>query len=65
MKPSEAYEAIADIVTQATKRPYRDEPVTEAEWGVIADKVLLLADSQRKEAKDVGNTASGRAQSAP
>ncbi len=46
MKPTEAYEAIAGIISQAVKRPYRDEPVTEAEWSVIADKVLLLAREQ-------------------
>lgn len=50
MRPSEAYEAIADILTQAVKRPFRDEPITPAEWDVITDKILQFAAEQNKEA---------------
>lgn len=44
MKPTEVWEALADIVTEVTKKPFREEHVTDVEWAIISDKVLRLAE---------------------
>ena len=50
MKPSDAFEAIADILTGIVKKPFRDEPMSVAEWDALTEQVLLLA--AREKAKN-------------
>jgi hypothetical protein len=49
VKPSEAFEAIADAITETVKRPYRDEDIAPNEWDVITDRILEMA--RRDKAK--------------
>jgi hypothetical protein len=49
MKPSEAFQYIADAITETVKRPYRDEDITPTEWDVITDRILEMA--RRDKAK--------------
>ena len=51
MRPNEAFQRIADIITETTKRPYRDEPLTDEEWSVITDRILLLAKEEKANGK--------------
>ena len=49
MKPSEAYEAIADIMTQTVKKPYRDEPITFDEWETISYRIVVFIQERVRE----------------
>lgn len=42
LKPTELFAEIADEITAVAKRPYRDEPLTDAELDQISDRLLLL-----------------------
>lgn len=46
MKPLLLIECFQDIVTQVTKKPYRDEPLTEAEWDMIMYRTTILGAEQ-------------------
>jgi hypothetical protein len=52
VKPSVFYELIADIVTGVTKKPYRDEALTEAEIEEINYRVTVLCDAEQKKLKE-------------
>ena len=40
--PCELFGLIADKITEVCKQPYRQEPITEEEWSLIRDAILML-----------------------
>jgi hypothetical protein len=47
MKPTELFAKIGDELTQVVKNPYRDNPLTDAELDIFADKLLLMIARER------------------
>lgn len=52
MRPSQCGEAIADILTQTVGRVFREEPITEAEWDTMTDRILRLAEQEKAKLKE-------------
>jgi hypothetical protein len=50
-RPNELFEEIASIITQATLRPFRDEPMTVAELDRVSDAILLYIQRVKDEEK--------------
>lgn len=72
MRPSEAYEEVAGLLTATVKRPFRDEPITYEEWDTFADLLYQFIGKQKarchgtpsgtgSEAERSTTTANGRA----
>jgi hypothetical protein len=55
MKPSDAYGAVADLLTSIIKRPYRETDLSAEEWDKSSDGVLKLAEKAKGEANGGAN----------
>jgi hypothetical protein len=51
MKPSHAFAAVANLLTQIVGKSYRDEPLTDEEWDRWTDKILLLAAKEKEHGR--------------
>jgi hypothetical protein len=49
MKPSELGEAFADILTEVCLRVFRPERLTDREWDLITERLLLLAAEEKRK----------------
>jgi hypothetical protein len=52
MTPNDVMEAVADIVVQVCKSPFRREAVTLEEWEQITERLLLMAQTEKAKAHE-------------
>jgi hypothetical protein len=52
MKPSDAFGEVADLLMAIVKQPYREAPLTDAEWDSWTDQILKLADKEKAHGRE-------------
>lgn len=46
--PDQFFEAVADEFEKSVKKPYREEPLTDEELDIFAEKLLLMIELEKK-----------------
>ena len=49
MKPVDAFAEVGNLLQQVVKQPYREEPMTDEEWSTWVDRIMLLAESEKRK----------------
>lgn len=45
----DAFAEVGNLLQQVVKQPYREEPMTDEEWSTWVDRIMLLAESEKRK----------------